>query len=65
MIAHQWSRGPCGMDQLTEKERQKIQRQMEEFRQELAEQYGIDLIGEEREEIRPQMQEFRQELFEE
>ena len=62
MIAHQWSRGPCGMDQLTEEERQEMQQQMEEFRQGLAEQYGIDLTDEERQEMQEQLQEKKQEL---
>jgi len=63
-IAHHWSKGPCGMNQLTEEQRQEVHQQMQEYRQELAEQYGVDLTEEERQEMQEQMREFRQELFE-
>jgi hypothetical protein len=32
---------PCGMSQLTDEEREEIRQQMEEYRQELFEQYGL------------------------
>jgi hypothetical protein len=64
MMAHQWSKGPGGcMNQLTEEQRQEMHQQMQEFRQQLAEQYGVDLADEERQEMHQQMQEFRQQLF--
>ena len=63
--APQWSEGPCGMSKLTDEERQEIQQQMEEFRQELAEQYGIDLTDEERQEMQEQLREKQKELHQE
>jgi len=75
MIAHQWFKGPGCMSQLTEEQRQEVHQQMQEFRQQLDEQYGIDLTEEERQEMQEQiqgkqqelhqqMQEYRQELAE-
>jgi len=57
-----WFKGPGCMSQLTEEERQEIHQQMQAFRQNLAEQYGIDLTDEERQAIQEQMQEKRQEM---
>lgn len=57
--------GPCGMSQLTDEERQEMHQQMEEFRQQLAEQYGIDLTDEERQAMQEQLREKQQELHQE
>jgi Skp family chaperone for outer membrane proteins len=76
MKAQQWSRGPCGMNELTDDEKQEIQEKLQAFRQDLFEDYGIDLTDEEqideirqamqerRQEMQQQMQEYRQEQFE-
>ena len=63
MIAHQWSKGPGCMNQLTEEQRKEVHQQMQELRQQLAEQYGVDLTEEERQGMQEQMQGFRQQLF--
>ncbi|MBN1761528.1 MAG: hypothetical protein JW878_00415 [Methanomicrobia archaeon] len=63
--AHQWSRGPGCMNQLTEEQREEVQEQMQEFRQQLAEQYGVDMTDAEREEMREQLQEKQQEQHQE
>ncbi|MDI6886020.1 MAG: hypothetical protein QMD22_06705 [archaeon] len=68
MLAHQWSQGPCGMNQLTEEERQEVLQQMQEFKQQICDQYNITcpsgpmshLTEEERQEVRQKIQEFRQ-----
>jgi hypothetical protein len=55
--------GQCDeMDLLTEEEREDIQQQMEEFRQELREQYGDNTTEEEREEMAQEMQNFWEQL---
>jgi Spy/CpxP family protein refolding chaperone len=60
--AQQWSRGPCGMSQLTDEEKQEIQEKLQAFRQDLFEDYGIDLTEEQIDELRQAMQEQRQEM---
>jgi len=62
MKAQQWSRGPCGMNLLTDEEKQEIQEKLQAFRQDLFEDYGIDLTEEQIDEIRQAMQEQRQEM---
>jgi hypothetical protein len=56
--------GPCEMSQLTDEEREEIQQQLQDYRQDLLEQYGINLTEEQRGEIRRAMQEKRQEMEE-
>jgi Spy/CpxP family protein refolding chaperone len=74
MKAHQWSRGPCGMNALTDEESATIQQELQDYRQTLLTQYGITLteeqidelrqaMQEQRQEMQQQMQAFRQELF--
>ncbi|HDS45957.1 MAG TPA: hypothetical protein ENN68_07715 [Methanomicrobia archaeon] len=61
-----WFGGHCGLGQLTDEERQGMHQQMEQFRLQLAEQYGVTLTDEERQEmqnrLREKQQEQRQEL---
>ena len=63
--ALQWSKGPDCMSHLTEEQRQAMHQQMQTFRQQLAEQYGIDLTDEERQAMQEQLQEKQQELHQE
>ena len=56
-----WFGAHGGLGQLTDDERQEMQQQMQQFRQTLAEQYGIDLTDEEREEMQNRFQEKQQE----
>jgi len=65
MIAHQWSKGPGCMNQLTEEQRKEVHQQMQELRQQLAEQYGVDLTEEERQGMQEQLQEKQQEMHQE
>ncbi|MCK4734153.1 MAG: hypothetical protein KAT65_16995 [Methanophagales archaeon] len=57
--------GAWGMSQLTDEEREDIQQQLPEYRQDLLEQYGITLTDEEQEAIREQLQEKRDEMQQE
>ena len=52
--------GAWGMNQLTDEEREDIQQQLQDYRQDLLGQYGITLTEEQREAIRQAMQEQRQ-----